>query len=140
MCSSWHDHRASKSSDVVSTLNAKATNEVSPNNNTASSQNDFTPQSVKNWTINYQILKAEILWCIQTTISHHSHKSNSYFSHIFRAMYPYSEIAKQFTCARDKTTYQYSCLGHFCLVYASLLGYLIKLKRPVLCNTGGPQM
>ena len=61
--------------------------------------------TAENWAITDQILKAEILWALQSTMNYNSHTSNRYTSRLFEAMFPDSVIAKKFTCGSDKTTY-----------------------------------
>ena len=50
-------------------------------------------------------LKAEVIWSLQTASKHHSYTSNDGIHEVFRAMFPDSEMAKTFTCGRDKTAY-----------------------------------
>ena len=50
-------------------------------------------------------LRAEVLWCLETVAKHQSLNSNEGIGEIFQAMFPDSEIAKTFTCGKDKTGY-----------------------------------
>ncbi|KAL6459284.1 hypothetical protein MHYP_G00327560 [Metynnis hypsauchen] len=50
-------------------------------------------------------LKAEVLWVLHTISRHHSYTSNDDIHTVFRGMFPDSELAKTFTCGRDKTAY-----------------------------------
>lgn len=50
-------------------------------------------------------LRAEVIWCLNTAVNHHSLNSNEGISDIFKSMFPDSDIAKTFTCGKDKTGY-----------------------------------
>ena len=50
-------------------------------------------------------LRTEVLWCLDTAAKHHSLSSNEGISGIFQEMFPDSDIAKTFTCGKDKTGY-----------------------------------
>ncbi|XP_059415170.1 uncharacterized protein LOC132149789 [Carassius carassius] len=50
-------------------------------------------------------LQAEVLWCLNTAVHHHSYASNEGVSELFQAMFPDSEIVKSFSCGKDKTSY-----------------------------------
>ena len=50
-------------------------------------------------------LCAEALWCLNTAVKHHSLNSNEGISELFKEMFPDSDIAKSFTCGKDKTGY-----------------------------------
>ncbi len=50
-------------------------------------------------------LRAEVIWCLNTVVNHHSLNSNEGISDIFKSMFPDSDIAKTFTCGKDKTGY-----------------------------------
>ena len=52
-----------------------------------------------------QILKAEILCCLNMVDKHLSHKSQSSNNALFKAMFPDSTIAKNFSCNETKTRY-----------------------------------
>lgn len=51
------------------------------------------------------VLKSEILWTLQTVVTHSSYKSNDISSAIFKVMFPDSKIASKFTCGERKTAY-----------------------------------
>lgn len=51
------------------------------------------------------VLKAEILWTIETVINHNSYKSNESVGKLFQTMFPDSQIAQKFTCGERKTAY-----------------------------------
>ena len=51
------------------------------------------------------VAKAEILWAINVVTQHQSFNSSNYSSTLFQAMFPDSDIAKQFTCAKTKLMY-----------------------------------
>ncbi|XP_065125255.2 uncharacterized protein [Paramisgurnus dabryanus] len=50
-------------------------------------------------------MRAEVIWCLNTAANHHSLNSNEGISDIFKSMFPDSDIAKTFTCGKDKTGY-----------------------------------
>ncbi|XP_058628921.1 uncharacterized protein LOC131538802 [Onychostoma macrolepis] len=50
-------------------------------------------------------MRAEVIWCLNTAVYHHSLNSNEGISDIFKSMFPDSDIAKTFTCGKDKTGY-----------------------------------
>lgn len=51
------------------------------------------------------MLRAEVLWCLGTATKHHSYSSNEGIGELFRNMFMDSEIAKNFACGKDKTSY-----------------------------------
>ena len=51
------------------------------------------------------VLKAEVMWTIQTVVNHNSYKSNETVGPLFKAMFPDSKIAEKFTCGERKTAY-----------------------------------
>nr|XP_054593005.1 zinc finger protein 112 [Nothobranchius furzeri] len=51
------------------------------------------------------VLQAKVLWCLNTAVQHHSYASNEGVSELFQAMFSDSEMAKSFTCGKDKTSY-----------------------------------
>lgn len=48
-------------------------------------------------------LRAEVLWCLNTAIKHHSFSSNHGIGELFQIMFPDSDIAKNFAMGKDKT-------------------------------------
>uniref|UniRef100_A0A3P9AK00 Oxysterol-binding protein n=2 Tax=Esox lucius TaxID=8010 RepID=A0A3P9AK00_ESOLU len=60
-------------------------------------------------------LRAEVLWCLHTAEKHHSLNSNENLAEVFKAMFPDSDIAKLFTCGKDKTGYiiRFGLAPHF---------------------------
>lgn len=60
-------------------------------------------------------LRAEVLWCLHTAEKHHSLNSNENVAEVFKAMFPDSDIAKSFTCGKDKTGYiiRFGLAPHF---------------------------
>lgn len=50
-------------------------------------------------------LQAEVLWCLDLAVKHHSFKSNDGIGELFSMMFPDSQIAKSFALAKDKTSY-----------------------------------
>ena len=53
-------------------------------------------------------MKAEILWCFRTVVTHASYKSNETCNVLFRKMFPDSSIAVNFQCGERKTAYMAS--------------------------------
>lgn len=60
-------------------------------------------------------LHAEVLWCLHTAEKHHSLNSNENVAEVFKAMFPDSDIAKSFTCGKDRTGYiiRFGLAPHF---------------------------
>lgn len=60
-------------------------------------------------------LRAEVLWCLHTAEKHHSLNSNENVAEVFKAMFPDSDIAKSFTCGKDRTGYiiRFGLAPHF---------------------------
>ncbi|XP_042581610.1 uncharacterized protein LOC109070284 [Cyprinus carpio] len=60
-------------------------------------------------------LHAEVLWCFHTAEKHHSLNSNENVAEVFKAMFPDSDIAKSFTCGKDRTGYiiRFGLAPHF---------------------------
>lgn len=56
-------------------------------------------------TNSMDVLKAELLWTLQTAATHSSYNSNSNIEDYFRTMFSDSAIAKLFSCGADKTAY-----------------------------------
>lgn len=50
-------------------------------------------------------LKAEVLWVLNTVTKHQSYRGNEDIYELFQTMFPDSNIAKTFTCGKDKTSY-----------------------------------
>ena len=48
---------------------------------------------------------AEVLWVLNTVSHHNSYNSNLNINSVFAEMFPDSELAKTFTCGKDKTAY-----------------------------------
>ena len=46
-----------------------------------------------------------MLWVLNTVSHHHSYNSNVNINSLFAEMFPDSELAKTFTCGKDKTAY-----------------------------------
>ena len=51
------------------------------------------------------VLRAEILWCLNTVTKHHSFKSSERSADLFQAMFPDSGIAAKFACGERKCNY-----------------------------------
>ena len=63
------------------------------------------PPSDHTWMTGEQVLKAEALWSMYTTVNHISNQASNNTSALFEVMFNVSKIAKQFTCAKDKNSY-----------------------------------
>lgn len=50
-------------------------------------------------------LDAEIMWCLRTVVCHYSYASSDTVGSCFQRMFPDSNIAKVFSCGRDKVAY-----------------------------------
>ena len=50
-------------------------------------------------------LKSEILWSLHTTMRHNSYRSNDEIPSLFQAMFPDSDIARNFSFGRTKASY-----------------------------------
>ena len=61
--------------------------------------------SMKGFVNKDEVLKAEILWTLKLVTSHYSLNSSKNTAQLFSAMFPDSEIAKQFTCGERKASY-----------------------------------
>ena len=73
---------------------------------TTSNSSDASQSStLQTWTINEDVLKAEILWTLYTITNHNSYNSSKNASYLFKVMFPDSEIAKKFSCAPTKMSY-----------------------------------
>ena len=70
---------------------------------TISSESSKTMQSYIN--DKESVSKAEIIWTLNVITQHESFRSSSNSSSLFQAMFPDSDIAKQFTCAKTKVMY-----------------------------------
>ena len=63
------------------------------------------------------VLKAETLWTLKLITSHYSFNSSKDTSQLFSAMFPDSQIARQFACGERKAAY--------CCVFGLLMKELI---------------
>ena len=61
------------------------------------------------------VLKSEILWTLQTVVTHSSYKSNENISDLFKVMFPDSAVANKFSCGERKTAYMcvFGIADHF---------------------------
>ena len=90
-----------------------------------------------------EVLKSEILWTLQTVVTHCSYKSNENISEVFKAMFPDSEVAQKLKCGEKKTAYmcvfgladyfKQSVLGevkgHFVLLFYESLNKKLQEKQ-----------
>ena len=71
-------------------------------------QDDATPRSqpsLKGHVTKDNVLKAETLWTLKLITSHYSFNSSKDTSQLFSAMFPDSQIARQFACGERKAAY-----------------------------------
>ena len=59
-------------------------------------------QTMSTFVVGEQVLKAEAM---NLSVKHLSYKSNQHISILFETMCTDSDIAKQFTCGKDKSSY-----------------------------------
>ena len=64
-----------------------------------------TRKSINGFMASRNSIDAEILWCMNVVISHHSFNSCSDLKNIFTKMFPDSDIATQFTLGKTKRRY-----------------------------------
>ena len=62
-------------------------------------------QSTRGFLNKDDVLKAETLWTLKLVANHYSFNSSADMAKLFSAMFPDSEIAKQFTCGERKAAY-----------------------------------
>ena len=65
---------------------------------------------VGNFVSKDETLRAEVIWTLKVVNSHYSYNSCSDVKNIFQLMFPDSELAKKFTCGREKCAYL-CCFG-----------------------------
>lgn len=78
---------------------------VAPNCHTTLSSESLGPRGLKTFIFNENVSKAEILWTIQSVITHKSLRTAGRDVSIFSKMFPDSEIAKRMQLQRDKIGY-----------------------------------
>ena len=88
--------------DPVSTTTRPSSSSASSTSRPTSST---TTSAISNFSLGNSVLSAEILWTLKTVTDHSSYKSNDSTSHIFKTMFPDSQIASKFTCGERKTAY-----------------------------------
>lgn len=71
----------------------------------SSNPHQSTSDFIKSFINSNPTLKAEICWAIKVATSHYSYKSCENAGAIFQAMFPDSDIAKQFTCGENAVEY-----------------------------------
>ena len=62
-------------------------------------------QSMRGFLAKDDILKAETLWTLKLVLNHHSFNSLVDMAKLFSAMFPHTQIAKQFACGEQKAAY-----------------------------------
>lgn len=66
--------------------------------------------TIANFFNKEDVSKAEILWTLNTIVTHSSYNSTKHSSALFSVMFPDSEIAKNFSCGSTKCSYL-TCFG-----------------------------
>ena len=61
--------------------------------------------SMSKFTLTQEQHKAEILWALKSVMSHFSYNSSQDIGGVFRAMFPDSKIAQQWSCGATKLSY-----------------------------------
>ena len=61
--------------------------------------------SMSKFTLTQEQHKAEILWALKSVMSHFSYNSSQDIGDVFRAMFPDSKIAQQWSCGATKLSY-----------------------------------
>ena len=61
--------------------------------------------SMKAFTTNEIVMKAEILWSIKSVKAHFSFNASADIGDLFKKMFPDSEIASKFACGKTKMNY-----------------------------------
>ena len=62
-------------------------------------------QSMRGFLAKDDVLKAETLWTLKLVVNHYSFNSLANMAKLFPAMFPDSQIAKQFSCGKQKAAY-----------------------------------
>ena len=90
-------------------------------------QDNATPRSqpsLEGHVTKDNVLKAETLWTLKLITSHYSFNSSKDTSQLFSAMFPDSQIVRQFACGEEKAAY--------CGVFG--LAELLKKAAPRQCQ------
>ena len=95
----------SNAADGSQTVEAILTDE---NSNYQDAGNSDTEASINKWITGEEVLKAEALWSLYTTVNHISNRASNNTSALFEVMFRDSKIAKEFTCAKDKNSWMVS--------------------------------
>ena len=66
--------------------------------------------SMKGFTTNEIVMKAEILWSIKSVMAHFSFNASADKGDLFKKMFPHGEIASKFACWKTKMNY-FPCFG-----------------------------
>ena len=97
--------------DESNVADGSQTGEVSQtdeNGNHQDAGNSDTETSINKWMTGEEVLRAEALWSLYTTVNHISNRASNNTSALFEVMFKDSKIAKQFTCAKDKNSWMVS--------------------------------
>ena len=74
-----------------------------------------TSRTLNKMLINSSVLQAEVRWALKVVMSRYSKSSCNDVTELFKTMFPDSDIAKSFTCAKTKCRYMivYDLALHF---------------------------
>lgn len=102
--------RNASSSSVIGTSILSSTSELStgfapPTFPGSSNPYESTSYCMESFDNSNPALKAETCWAIKVASSHYSYKACENAGALFQAMFPDSDIAKQFTLGEDKVAY-----------------------------------
>ena len=64
--------------------------------------------AMNRFIVSEDVSKAEVLWSSYTTVNHISNRASNNTGALYEVMFHDSEIAKQFSCAKDKNAYMVS--------------------------------
>ena len=87
--------------------------------------------SMKTFTSNEIVMKAEIMWSIKSVMAHFSFSASADIGDLFKKMFPDSEIASKFACGKTKM----NCLLCFGITYFFKEKLLQKVKEAECVTT-----
>lgn len=73
--------------------------------NESVTENTKENSTLTKYVVNDMVLKAEVLWALKTVVNHFSCNSSANNDVLFQAMFPDSQIARQFKCGPSKCSY-----------------------------------
>ena len=105
----WHEksdsHRKFSESDASQVSMDKFIVPPPPPPSSTTKTTNPSTSGLEKFVSKTDVLKAEVMWTIQTVVNHNSYKSNETVGPLFKAMFPDSKIAEKFTCGERKTAY-----------------------------------